>query len=712
MGLGLGLLATFCSTATFANVLRSVDAVSLPGGRVEVKLSFNSPPPSAKGYVTEHPARIALDLPNTTSRVKKYNELGFANAQSITVVEAFDRTRMIINLDAPTSYSTRVKGNNLYVLVGNTRRGMTSTTRPETARPNTRKASMKNSSSGSRPRPVIAADGITGVDFVRGDDGEGNIIIDLSSKKVTMDLQESGSRLRLTFPKAELPVSLRNRLDVIDFATPVRYIDSRIEDDNVVITIDAKGEYDYLAWQTDNRMTVSIKERSAEQAKARKRVAYTGDKLSLNFQNIHVRAVLQILADFKNLNLVASDAVTGTITVTLKSVPWDQALDIVLQAKGLGKRLDNNVLVVAPAIELAEQERAELESQQQITELSPLYTELLQINYAEAADIATVLIGGENNRILSERGSVQVVGRTNSLLVQETRENLEAIRDLISQVDIPVRQVQIEARIVVADTNFRKELGAKWGGSLKLGSNSNNLQVGGRGSGWQGSTNGPNGSTSGANTGNLNSGLNSENINFGNNNNLFTDLAVSEATSSFAIGLLTDNTLLNLEISAMESDGGGEIVSQPKVITSDKHPAIIKSGKEIPYQEASSSGSTSVSFKEAVLSLEVTPQITPDGRIIMDIKVNNDDTTSSTSTGVPIIDTTEVHTKVLIEDGQTIVLGGIFKNTTTKGVEKVPLLGDLPGIGRLFRKDTKRDTKSETLIFITPKIVQETQALR
>ncbi|MTI14128.1 type IV pilus secretin PilQ [Sansalvadorimonas verongulae] len=689
-GAGLACLLTL---PALAGILESLDVTSLPGDRVEMKLNFDSPPPEhIRGYAIEQPARIALDLPDTKSAVEKYNNVGFANTRSVTVIEAKGRTRMIVNLDKPSGYSTRVEGNSLYVLVGDTSSVQAAVT-PEAA-------PAERVTSGS-----VAASrthGLTGIDFERGEDGEGNIIIGLSSKAVTMTLEEQGGRLRLTFPGSELPVKLRNRLDVNDFATPVQFIDARIEDGNALVVIDPKGEYDYLAWQTDEKLTISVKALTAQQAeqKTRKQLVYSGDKLSLNFQDIEVRHVLQILADFKDLNLVASDTVSGRVTLRLKSVPWDQALDIVLKSKGLGQRRENNVLVVAPAAELAAQERELLESQQQIRELAPLYTELVQINYADAAEISAVLSGGEGNRILSERGSVQVIERTNSLLIQETQGKLDEIRDLITKVDIPVRQVQIEARIVAADTNFSKSLGVKWGGYLNPGGTSD-----------------PNQKRRGGFIGGQGGQITTE---VGDNgversytyDQLFTDLSAPGASSAIALGFMSNSAVLNLELSALESDGGGEIVSQPKVITSDKQKAVIKSGKEIPYQEASSSGAATVSFKEAVLSLEVTPQITPDGRIIMAIKVNNDDSTTSTSTGIPIIDTTEVDTKVLIDDGQTIVLGGIFKNTTSRGVDKVPLLGDLPGVGRLFRRDTKRDTRTETLIFITPKILTESMALR
>ncbi|WP_281646092.1 type IV pilus secretin PilQ [Parendozoicomonas sp. Alg238-R29] len=694
----LGGVAGVLAVPVLAGTLQNLDVTSLPGERVEMKLTFDSPPPDVRGYAIEQPARIALDLPETTSAIDKYNDVGFANTRSVTVIEAKGRTRMIVNLAEPAGYTTRVEGNHLYVLVGDSA--------DEVSSSHVASAPASSVSSSPATRGVSAGvEGVTAIDFEKGADGEGNIIIGLSSKAVKMDLEEQGGRIRLTFPGSELPVKLRNRLDVNDFSTPVQFVDAKIEDGNAVIVIDPKGEYDYLAWQTDENLTISVKALTPQQAeqKARKKLVYSGDKLSLNFQDIEVRDVLQILADFKDLNLVASDTVSGRVTLRLKSVPWDQALDIVLKSKGLGQRRENNVLVVAPAAELAAQERELLESQQQIRELAPLFTELVQINYADAGEIAAVLLGGEGNRILSERGSVQIIERTNSLLVQETQGKLDEIRELVSKVDIPVRQVQIEARIVAADTNFRKELGVKWGGFIDATREGEDQSV------LLGGQSAQRTIEEGDDDANGNPTLERKYT----YNQLFTDLSVSGAGSSaLAIGFASNRALINLELSALESDGGGEIISQPKVITSDKQKAVIKSGKEIPYQEASSSGATTVSFKEAVLSLEVTPQITPDGRIIMEIKVNNDDSTTSTSTGIPIIDTTEVETKVLIEDGQTIVLGGIFKNTTSQGVEKVPLLGDLPGVGRLFRKDTKRDTKTETLIFITPRILSETMALR
>lgn len=685
---GLGMLCVFLSTAISAGTLENIGAVTLPNGKVELKLSFDSAPPKIQGYVIDKPPRISLDLPGTKSGVGKYNAINTENIKSVTVIEGESRTRLIVNLDRPENYQTRQSKNNLFVTIGGstpiTPRQPVSLPEPSLQPPTPAKVAsptrVTNSEKVAPPfKETVAGNSLFDIGFERGASGEGTVLIQLSSKDVQMNLEEQGSRIRLTFPGAGLPDSLRNRFDVIDFATPVQYVSARVEDNNTVVVIEPQGSYDYLAWQSGDLLTVSVRPLTPEEAakKGSSKVAYTGDKLSLNFQDIEVRAVLQILADFKGLNLVASDAVRGNVTLTLKSVPWDQALDIVLQSKGLGQRLDNNVLIVAPAEELAAQEREDLASQQKIVELSPIRSDLIQINYGDAADIASVLRSEEGNRILSERGSVQVLKRTNSLLLSETQEKLDEIRALIEKVDIPVRQVQIEARIVAANTSFSKELGVRWGGSVRLG-DGNNLQVEGTA-----------------------------------RDGLFTDLSVSgEDLSALSIGMLTDNTLLNLEISALESDGGGEIISQPKVITSDKHKAVITSGKEVPYPESARNGGTTTKFKRAVLSLEVTPQITPEGRIIMMIKVTNNDVIRDPGVSVPSIDTTEVETKVLIEDGQTIVLGGIFKNTTSQGVSKVPLLGDLPGIGRLFRKNKNKDTKTETLVFITPKILSGEIAIR
>ena len=647
-------------TSAVAAILEGIDAASLPGDRVELKLEFDGRPPEIKGYTIEQPARIAIDLMGTLSNVPKYNEIGFANARNVAVLETNERTRLIVSLNNPAGYSTRTEGKNLYIMIGDGREGVAESF-PEPA----------SGLEGARGRYGVKE--ISDINFHRGEAGEGNIVITLASSDATMDLDEKGGRLELSFPGVSLPEGLNNRLDVVDFATPVKFIDARVRDGNAFVVIEPEGEYDYLAWQAENKLTVSVKPLTKEESEELKkeRFAYEGEKLSLNFQDIEVRSVLQLIADFKDLNLVASDTVGGNVTLRLKNVPWDQALDIVLKSKGLDKRLESNVLTVAPAEELAARERQELESKQQIDELAPLVSQILQINYASADEVAAVLLGGEGNRTLSERGSVQVVERTNSLLVQETREKLDAIMDLVEKIDVPVKQVQIEARIVTADTSFEKNIGVKWSGSKGQDGDKNKID------------------------------------------NMFVDLSTA-GSSGFTWGFVTDNTTLSLELSALEADGGGEVISQPKIVTSDKQKATIKNGTEIPYQEASSSGATSTSFKEAVLSLEVTPQITPDGRVIMEIKVTNDSvkSTGGSSSSVPSIDKNEVQTKVLVNDGETLVIGGIFNNIQTQGKSKVPLLGDLPGVGTLFSRTTNSNIKKEVLIFITPKIISDTLALR
>ncbi|WP_257263499.1 type IV pilus secretin PilQ [Endozoicomonas sp. ONNA2] len=649
--------------------LKNMDAAALPGEMVEIRLTFDGSAPVAHGYSIEKPPRISIDLPFTRSELPKYNEIGFNNAKSVTVLEAGDRTRLVINLQQPTGFSSQADGRTLSIYLGeNSSATAVQRELSQQGEPSYQAAQMTR--------------GINDIGFQRGDDGEGEVIIALSDARIPMDMNEQGGRIRLEFQGDILPQNLRNRLDVIDFATPIKFIDAAVQDGNSIITIEPKGEFEYLAYQTDNLLTVSVKAPDPKEHSRRKKgLSYKGDKLSLNFQDIEVRAVLQLIADFTDLNLVASDTVGGNVTLRLQNVPWDQALDIVLKAKGLDKRLEGNVLTVAPAAEIAAREREQLENEKQIRELAPVYTDLVQINYADAEEIATVLKGAEGASLLTERGSVQVVARTNSLLIKDTQVKLDELRELIDQLDIPIRQVMIEARIVTLSSNFQEELGVKWTGSKEdaLKDDNRDLSIGG-----------------------------------GQENDVFTDLSVTGgASSAIAIGFSTNGgTILNLELSALLSDGGGEVISQPKVITADKKTAIIKSGKEIPYEEKTSSGATSVAFKDAVLGLEVTPQITPDGRVIMDIKINNDDTTDQASNNVPIISTNEITTQVLVEDGETVVLGGVFKQSKKQGVIKVPVLGDIPWVGNLFRNKTESDDKEELLVFITPRIITEGVSLR
>lgn len=680
----LAAVIALLSPLALAANLQNLDVASLPGERVELKLSFDEPVTSVpKGYTIEQPARIAIDLPGVKSQLDSRNrELGMGNARSLTVVEANDRTRLIINLTSLVPYTTRTDGNDLYVLVGEgDAPGYSATSTSAPAAPAVVPDDWRASS-----EPVVSSKAmmggpaILGLDFQRGDQGEGNVVIDLSDPSVRVDVQDQGGKIRLSFPDTQLPDALRVRLDVTDFATPVNFVNASSSNGNAIVNIEPTGFYEHLVYQTDKRLIVSFKPLSRTESEKRNAdaFAYTGEKLSLNFQDIEVRSVLQLIADFTDLNLVASDTVQGNITLRLQNVPWDQALDLVLKTKGLDKRKIGNVLLVAPAAEIAARERQELESQQQIAELAPLRRELIQVNYARASDIAS-LFASVTAADGEQRGSITVDDRTNSIIAFETQQKLDELRRIVAQLDIPVRQVMIEARIVEANVGFDKALGVRWGGNVNLG---NRFETFGRGAGGAAmptpAVNAP-----------------------------FVDMGVVGATSGIGIGFITNNAILDLQLSAMESTGNGEIISQPKVVTSDKETAKILKGSEIPYQEASSSGATTTAFAEAVLSLEVTPQITPDNQVIMEVIVTKDepDFTNEVN-GVPTIRKNEVNAKILVGDGETIVIGGVFSSETQNSQMKVPFLGDLPVLGKMFRRDVTSESKSELLIFLTPRIIK------
>tara|TARA_R110000868_G_scaffold121908_4_gene323416 strand:- start:3443 stop:5587 length:2145 start_codon:yes stop_codon:yes gene_type:complete len=685
--LGLSLLAALFSPSLMAADLQTLDVSALPGDRVELKLTFDEPVLAPRGYTIEQPARIALDLPGVSNKLgAKTRELGVGNARSVTVVEAKDRTRLIINLTSLSPYSTRSEGSSIFVVVGDGG-GSTASTQP------------------APPAAVVTAkkyapqsNAISNIDFQRGELGEGNIVITLSDASVSPDIQDQGGKIRLDFAGTQLPEALRVKLDVKDFATPVQFVSATGTSNKASILIEPVGVYDYLAYQTDNKLTISVKPLTQDQAEQRKAdsFSYTGEKLSLNFQDIDVRSVLQLIADFTDLNLVASDTVAGNITLRLQNVPWDQALDLVLKTKGLDKRKVGNVLLVAPADEIAARERQELESKKQVADLAPLRRELIQVNYAKASDMAQLFQSVTSaDGAVAERGSVTVDDRTNSIIAYQTQERLDELRRIIAQLDVAVRQVMIEARIVEANVDYDKALGVRWGGAATRGNWSAYGKDGAQSFNDEGQRLLPGTDTIGGFT--LEDGVAPV---------PFVDMGVLGSTSGIGIGFLTDNIVLDLQLSAMEKTGNGEIISQPKVVTSDKETAKILKGSEIPYQEASSSGASTTSFKEAALSLEVTPQITPDNRIIMEVKVTKDAPDFARAlNGVPPINKNEVNAKVLVSDGETIVLGGVFSNTQTKGVEKVPFLGDLPYLGRLFRRDIVQDNKSELLVFLTPRIM-------
>lgn len=679
--ISMTLLAAVFSPVLLAANLQTLDVAALPGDKVELKLAFDEPITAPRGYTIEQPARIALDLPGVKNKLGTKNlELGAGNARSVSIVEAQDRTRLIINMSSLSPYSTRAEGKYLYIVVGEN----VSASAPVANTPIV--------------KPYAAQQrGISNIDFQRGEQGEGNVVIELGDPANAPDIQDQGGKIRLTFAKSALPEALRVRLDVKDFATPVQFVSASESNGKVSIVIEPIGVYDYLAYQTDNKLTISVKPVTQDEIEKRnaERFAYTGEKLSLNFQDIDVRSVLQLIADFTDLNLVASDTVQGNITLRLHNVPWDQALDLVLKTKGLDKRKIGNVLLVAPADEIAARERQEMEAQKQIAELAPLRRELIQVNYAKASQMAALFqsVTSDQNDV---RGSVTVDDRTNSIIAYQTQDKLDELRRVVAQLDIPVRQVMIEARIVEANVDYSKSLGVRWGGAL--------VSNGGK---WNAF--GKDGNIGIKDNDEASCGPFAGNCTLPTINNSpvpFVDMGVQNATAGLGIGFISNHAILDLQLSAMEKTGNGEVVSQPKVVTSDKETAKILKGAEIPYQEASSSGATSTSFKEAALSLEVTPQITPDNRIIMDVKVTKDEADFANAVnGVPPIKKNEVNANVLVTDGETIVIGGVFSNTQTKAVDKVPFLGDLPFIGRIFRRDHIQDQKSELLIFITPRIM-------
>jgi type IV pilus assembly protein PilQ len=676
----LGML-TFCGSAQSAdrqplNALKEVNFAGLPGNQVQITMEFSEPAVKPASFTIDNPARIAFDLPATRSALKARSQvIGIGPAKSFTAVEVKGRTRVVLNLFEMVPYETRTQGNELVVILG--RAGATSTAATSAA--GTPAASNKRA--------------ISNVDFRRGEQGEGRVIVTLSDPTIPVDMHQEAGKVVLDMKGASLPPELQRRLDVTDFATPVKLIDTEATPNGTHMEITAIGDYQHLAYQTDNQFTVEIRSVSKEEKEARKKqeFGYTGERLSLNFQDIEVRSVLQLLADFTGTNIVVSDTVTGNLTLRMQNVPWDQALDIVLKTKGLAKRQNGNVMLIAPSEEIAAREKLELESQKQIEELAPLYSDYIQINYAKAADLAK-LLQDKDSSMMSERGKATIDERTNTLLVQDTAEKLADIRKLVAMLDIPVRQVLIESRIVIANNDFSRDLGVKFG---LAGNSSKGRDFVLGGGTLPGNTNF--GSTPGFEVpgGSGNSGL-------------LVDLPVSNPSGALGIALgKVGSSLLQLELSAMQLEDRGEIVSSPRVITSNQQEAVIQQGVEIPYQEASSSGSTSVSFKSAVLQLKVTPQITPDDRIIMDLKVNKD-SVGQVFKDVPSINTRNVSTRVLVDNGETLVLGGIYERERGNQSERVPFFGSLPGVGWLFKTDSKTDKKQELLIFVTPKIIKQT----
>lgn len=680
------LLFGLCASAG-AVTLDSVSFSALPGDRVQVRMQFSEPlPEKPVNFTIDNPARIAIDLPGVgLNLAEKSQTIGIGMAHSLAAAEAAGRTRVVVNLVRPVSYDMEMDGNAVLLTLGT---GI--------------------GAAGAPAAGGVAAGGAGGggasiqnIDFRRGDSGEGRIVVTLSDPSVGVNMGQQGGQIIVDFLSTTLPAELDRKLDVVDFATPVKDIDTSATATGARMVITTTTEqYDHLAFQSDNVFTIEVRPLSQEQQEAAKKAkfGYTGERLSLNFQNIEVRAVLQLIADFTGLNLVASDSVSGNVTLRLKNVPWDQALDIILKARGLGMRQSGNVMMVAPQAEIAAREKLELESQKQVEELAPLRTEFVQINYAKASDLAT-LIKTEQNKLLSERGNVSIDARTNTLIIQDVAVSLEAIRDMVAKLDIPVRQVLIESRIVNADESFTKDLGVKFGYSKNAGNFLNKNDP---------TRSNVSGLIGGTLPGGFTPPVGVTSVDVGGTEGLMVNLPVPGATST--LGLLVGKIgtfLLQLELSALLAEGRGEEIASPKVITANQREATIESGVEIPFQQATSSGATSVAFKKAVLALRVTPQITPDNRVLLDLEVSQDTRGAPDVLGVPPINTRNVSTQVLVDDGETVVLGGIYNQVDRSSTDKTPFFGDLPVLGFLFKKNRVEKSRTELLIFVTPKILKE-----
>ena len=692
-----GALA-FVAQAVLAQATTLLEKVELqpqPGEQLEVKLVLDGPAPQPVAFTIDNPARLAVDLPGTgIGLASRRIDVKTGGVDTIVAAEASGRTRVVFNLDQMQPYSTRVDGNNVFVTLG---RGATGVAAAPTA--------------SAAPVATAAAAAIEKVDFRRSPDGAGRIMVRTSDARVQASLKQEGGRLVVDFPRADVAADAARRYDVVDFATPVSSFDVARTPGGTRIVVAVAGDFEQLAYQSDRDYVLEVRPRAKATLVEQAKKEYKGERLTLNFQDIETRAVLQLLAETSGQNIVVSDTVSGNVTLRLQNVPWDQALDIVLRTKGLDKRQEGNVIYVAPAEELAAREKQLLESQKQITELAPVRTEYLQVNYAKASDLAGLIRSQGKNSLLSDRGSVTIDERTNTLLLQDTAERLSDIRRLVQTLDIPVRQVLIESRIVIVNDDFSRELGVRFGGAFvgDYGSSNNGLMyLGNSGLDTVPGESGPIISP----TAPGGAGLSGDNVQTPTvNDRYMVNLPVANPAGRLALTLLDKDYVVDLEITAAQREGRGEVVSAPRVITANGKEAVIEQGTEIPYQESASSGATTTQFKKAVLSLKVTPQITPDDRVILDLTVSKDSVgqilPSATGGSVPSIDTREVTTQVLVNDGQTVVLGGILETERRDTVNKVPFLGDVPGLGVLFRSKSRTDNKDELLIFVTPKILRE-----
>ncbi len=699
LGLALGCYVAVAAAQDVApaNQLQSIDVQKLGGGKqVQLTLHLSGPAPEPLSFTIDKPARISLDLPNTGLALPARRiDVGSGGIDTLLAAEANGRTRIVLNLDQMQPYQTRVDGNDLVVTVGAGPAGVAA-------------PAVAAASSGAAAAPA-GSRAISSIDFRRGADGSGRLVVRLTDPRTPISVSQQGSHVMVDFAGTDLPKNLTRRYDTLDFGTPVAGFDALRAGNDTRIVINATGDFEQLAYQTDDQYVVEVQpSRKAITAAAEDRKEYKGEKLSLNFQDIETRAVLQLLADASGQNIVVSDSVGGSVTLRLQSVPWDQALDIVLRTKGLDKRQQGNVIIIAPADELASREKADLAAKKDMQELAPLRTEYLQVNYAKASDIAALLKSGSSNSVLTSRGSVAVDERTNTLLLTDTADTISQVRKLVGTLDIPVRQVLIESRIVIVNDSFERDLGVR-AGLTAIGRNGDDGLF---------ETSGTAAATD--------TGLGSAIDNLASNGTVYpvavptgaaaanrynVNLPVASPAGSLAFMLLGSDYIVDLELSAAQAEGRGEIVSSPRVITANQKEATIEQGVEIPYQQSASSGATTIQFKKAVLSLKVKPLITPDNRIILDLAVTKDSVgkviVTSGGVNVPAIDTRAISTQVLVNDGQTVVLGGILETERRDSETKVPLIGDIPVLGHLFKTTSKVNNKAELLIFVTPKILRE-----
>jgi type IV pilus assembly protein PilQ len=706
LALGLGGRAALAQE----NAIESITA-NQQGSNVVINIAMKNPPAKLPiGFLITNPTRIALDFGATVNATgRNAQDVNLGDVRAINVVQAGERTRLVLNLKRALNYATAIDGKSVIVTVD----GSGGVAQAVNA------AGLPVAAADSRaPLPAAGRQLLRDMDFRRGANGEGRIVVDLPNSQVAVDVRQIGNTVQVDFMKTGLPETLRRRLDVTDFGTPVALVTTVPQGDNVRMTIEAKGLWEQTVYQSDTQLVIDVKPIKEDPNRLTQGTqGYRGEKLSFNFQNVEVRAALQAIADISGLNIITSDSVSGNLTLRLKEVPWDQALDVVLQAKGLDMRKNGSVLWIAPKEELLTKEKLELEQRAQISDLEPLRSEIFQLNYQKAdafravfgLDAAGGAAGDNKNRVLSKRGSAIIDPRTNQLFVTDIPSKIEDIRKLIQKTDIASKQVLIEARLVEATDSFSRNLGAKLGfADLRT--------LRGGDSGYQ--VNGNNRVAVGGNmTGVGQVTGQTPDTGDGFTNSQFLNLpaasigTIPPATLAFSLFSAAANRFLNLELSALEADGKGKIISSPRVVTEDKMIAVIEQGIELPYQVATSSGATSITFKKANLRLEVTPQITPDGNVVLEVDVNKDSKGEETRAGFAI-NTQHVKTKVMVENGGTVVLGGIYQQSERNNETKVPLLGDLPLVGHLFKTTGRESAKTELLVFITPKIVADRLSTR